>query len=277
MFRLLSYLWNNFKEYFVLILLLIISFISLSLNPKVELQNVRAIAFGSFAAASSVLSDLINTSSLRNENERLRNKNAELMLEVSMLRQYGIQNRELKGLIELKDTINKPLIPAVIVSKSLNQSQGSLTLNVGSENGVRKGMPVINDLGLIGIVHMVSDNYSVVRTLKNVDLKITVKDERSRVDGIMKWNGVESVIINVPKTFDFKEGDRIITSDLSSVVPVMLPVGVVKGLKNVETGVFNEVVIQSFVDFNETENVFILGVVQSKEKESLEMNFYNRK
>lgn len=277
MFRLFSYLWYNFKEYFVLIFLLIISFVTLSLNSKAELQNVRAIAFGSFAAVSSVFSDLINTSSLKNENERLRNKNADLMLEVSMLRQYGIQNQELKGLVGLKDTVDMPLIPAQIVSRSLNQSQGSITLNVGNEKEVKTGMPVINDLGLIGIVYIVSDNYSVIRTLTNVDLKITVKNERSRVDGVMKWNGSELIIINVPKTFDFKVGDRIITSDLSSVVPVNIPVGVVKGLKNVETGIFNEVVIQSFVDFNKTENVFVLGIVKSKEKESLEMNFYNRK
>ena len=277
MFRLLSYLWSNFKEYFILILLLVISIITLSLNNKAELQNVRAVAFGSFAAVSSIFSDIINTSSLRNENERLRFKNADLMLEVSKLRQYGIQNQELKGLVGLKDTVNQPLIPAVIISKSLNQFQGSFTLNVGNKKGVKVGMPVLNDAGLIGIVYLVSDNYSVVRTLKNVDLKITVKDERSRVDGVMKWNGSEFAIVNVPKTYDFKEGDRIITSDLSSILPAAIPVGVVKGLKNLETGIFNEIVIQSFVDFDKTENVFVLGIVQSKEKEYLELNFYSRK
>lgn len=276
MFRLLSYLWSNFKEYFILILLLVVSFITLSLNNKAELQNVRAVAFGSFAAVSSIFSDIINTSSLRNENERLRFKNADLMLEVSKLRQYGIQNQELKGLVGLKDTANQPLIPAVIISKSLNQFQGSFTLNVGNEKGVKVGMPVLNDAGLIGIVYLVSDNYSVVRTLKNVDLKITVKDERSRVDGVMKWNGSEFAIVNVPKTYDFKEGDRIITSDFSSILPAAIPVGVVKGLKNLQTGIFNEIVIQSFVDFDKTENVFVLGIVQSKEKEYLELNFYNR-
>ena len=277
MFRLLSYLWSNFKEYFILILLLVISIITLSLNNKAELQYVRAVAFGSFAAVSSIFSDIINTSSLRNENERLRFKNADLMLEVSKLRQYGIQNQELKGLVGLKDTVNQPLIPAVIISKSLNQFQGSFTLNVGNKKGVKVGMPVLNDAGLIGIVYLVSDNYSVVRTLKNVDLKITVKDERSRVDGVMKWNGSEFAIVNVPKTYDFKEGDRIITSDLSSILPAAIPVGVVKGLKNLETGIFNEIVIQSFVDFDKTENVFVLGIVQSKEKEYLELNFYSRK
>lgn len=277
MFRLLSYLWSNFKEYFILILLLVISFITLSLNNKTELQNVRAVAFGSFAFVSSVFSDIINTSSLRNENERLRFRNAELMLEVSKLRQYGIQNKELKGLVGLKDTINQPLIPAVIISKSLNQFQGSFTLNLGNEKGVKAGMPVLNDTGLIGIVYLVSENYSVVRTLKNVDLKITVKNERSRVDGVMRWNGSEFSIVNVPKTYDFKAGDRVITSDLSSILPPAIPVGIVKRLKNLETGIFNEIEIQSFVDFDKTENVFVLGIVQSKEKESLELNFYNRK
>ncbi len=276
MFRFFSKIWEEYKEYIILILLLVISLVTLSLNQKPGVKKVRAIAFGTFASVTSVISDVINTAKVQGENERLRKVNAELMLQVNRLREYGIINEELKGLVGLKDTFSYPLIPASIVSKSLNKSQSTITINVGEGSGIKPGMPVINDLGLIGIVQSISEDYAIARTLKNIDLKLTVKDERSRVDGIMKWNGEDLVIVDVPKTYDVEPGDRIITSELSSIVPIPIPVGVVVGLSKVETGIFNEVKIKPFVDFVRVENVFVLGVVQSKQKNDLELNFYKR-
>lgn len=275
MIRFLFVVWRNFKEYIILVLLLITSLITLSLNQNQEIKKVRAMAFGTFASVTSVVSDLINSAKLRSENERLLKVNSELMLQVNKLRNYGITNSELKGLVGLKDTTGLPLIPAGIVSKSLNKSQSTITINVGSASGVKPGMPVINDQGLVGIVYSISEDFSIARTLKNIDLKITVKDERSRVDGIMKWNGEDLVIIDVPKTYDIEPGDRIITSEISSIVSIPIPVGVVIGLSKIETGIFNEVKVKPFVDFIRTENVFVLAIVQSKQKNDLELNFYN--
>ncbi|HSP86606.1 MAG TPA: rod shape-determining protein MreC [Ignavibacteriaceae bacterium] len=274
--RFLSRIWEEYKEYIILILLLVISLITLSLNQKPEVKKVRAIAFGTFASATSVISNVINTAKVQSENERLRKVNAELMLQVNRLREYAILNEELKGLVGLKDTFSYPLIPASIVSKSLTKSQSTITINVGEGSGIKPGMPVINDLGLVGIIQSISEDYAIARTLKNIDLKLTVKDERSRVDGILKWNGEDLVIVDVPKTYDVEPGDRIITSDLSSIISVPIPIGVVIGLSKVETGIFNEVKIKPYVDFVKVENVFVLGIVQSKQKNDLELNFYNR-
>jgi len=276
MIRFFARLWSGFKEYIVLVVLVILSITALSLNQKPEVKNVRAVAFGTFAVVTSVVSDLIDITKIKGENEELRLVNAELMLQVNRLREYGIQNEELKNLLKLKDSLNYPLIPASIVSKSFSKVQGTITLNAGAKNGIKPGMPVINDQGLIGIVYNASEDFSIARTLRNFDLKLTVKDERSRIDGVMKWNGEHLVIINVPKTYDVEPGDRIITSDLSSVVSIPLPVGVVIGLSNIKTGIFNEVNVKPFVDFVRVENVFIIGIVESKQKNNLELNFYNR-
>ncbi|MFO7444971.1 MAG: rod shape-determining protein MreC [Ignavibacteriaceae bacterium] len=276
MLRFLSNLWENFKEYILLIVLLITSLVALSLNQKSEIKKVKAVAFGSFAAVTSVVSDVINISKVKADNEKLRKVNAELMLQVNRLREHGIINSDLKGLLAFKDSVNYPLIPAKIVSKSLTTSQSSITISAGSKDGIKVGMPVINDQGLIGIIHTTSDDFSIARTLKNRDLKLTVKDERSRVDGIMKWNGEDLVIVDVPKTYDIEPGDRIITSELSSIVSLPLSVGIVAGLNKVETGIFNEIKIKPYVDFIKVEYVFVLGIVSSKQKNNLELNFYNR-
>jgi rod shape-determining protein MreC len=276
MIRFFVSVWENFKEYIVLVVLLIVSLILLSQNSSQGIQKVRSIAFGTFATVTSVFTDIFNISNLKNENENLRRTNAEMMLHLSRLREYAIVNEDLKGLLALKDSSKFPLIPATIVSKSLTKSQGTITLNAGKNQSVKVGMPVITDKGIVGIVYSIADNYSIARTLTNVDLKVTVKSERTRENAVMKWNGEWLVMINVPKTFDLKKGDRIVTSEISSIIPFPLPVGLVYEIGNVEKGIFNEVRVYPFVDFQKVENVFILGIVKSKEIDDIEFNLLSR-
>ena len=276
MFRFLSKVWTNFREYIALVLLILLSLIILSQNKNPNVQKIRAIAFGSFATITSVISDLMNFSDLKRENEELRETNAKLMLQISRLREFGIVNKELKELLTFKDTTGFPLIPANIVSRSLSMTQNTITLNAGKKDGVLPGMPVINDRGFIGIVNSISEDFSIARTLNNVDLRLTVMDERSRVNGILKWTGDELIVINIPNTFDVEAGDRIITSDVSSIVPIPIPVGIVEEFRPGETGVFSYIRVKPFADLAPVENVFILAKVKSKQIDNLELNFYRR-
>ena len=277
MFRFLSKVWTNFREYIALVLLILLSLIILSQNKNPNVQKVRAIAFGSFATITSVISDIFSVTNLKRENEELRETNAKLMLQISRLREFGIVNKELKNLLAFKDTTGFPLIPASIVSRSLSMTQNTITLNAGKKDSVLPGMPVINDKGFIGIVSSVSENFSIARTLNNVDLRLTVIDERSRINGILKWTGEELIIINIPNTFDVEPGDRIITSDVSSIVPIPIPVGIVEEFSPGETGVFSYIRVKPFADLTPVENVFILAKVKSKQIDNLELNFYRQR
>ena len=277
MFKLLSNVWNQFKEYVVLVILVILSLSLLTQNNNKQVQKVRAVVFGSFATVTSVFYDLFNITQLKNENSALRQVNAELMMQLSMLREQGILNRELKGMLELKDTISFPLIPATIVSKSLSITQNTITINKGIREGIKPGMPVLSYRGLVGIIQSCSENFSIARTIKNVDLKLTVKNEKNRLNGIMKWDGEKLVIVDVPRTFDFDLGDRIITSEISSIIPVPIPVGIVSNIEEEKTGILNLIHIKPFEEVLSVENVFILMMLGNVEKNNLELNFYNRK
>ncbi len=276
MINFFSNFWNNFKEYIVLTLLVIISISTLSLNNSPAAKNVKSIAFGSFAIINSVVSDILSVAKIKSENERLKKVNAHLMLELSKMREYGIEINELKKLLVLKDTLNLPLAAAKIVSKSLNKSRSNFTINVGEKDSIKPGMPVINDQGLVGVVFQVSDNYSIVRTLRNLELKLAVKDERSRLNGIMKWDGDKLIMTDVSDYHDIKPGDRIITSDLSYIISYPVPVGIVIGLEESSTGIFKNLRISPFVDFDRIETVFVIRVVKSVKKENIELNLYNK-
>jgi len=276
MFKLLSYVWDNFKEYLVLIVLVILSLTFLTQNNNPQVQKVRAVAFGSFASVSSIFYDLFNITQLKNENADLRETNAELMIQVSMLREQGILNRELKGMLGLKDTTVLPLYPAAIVSKSLSVTQNTITINAGQSAGIKPGMPVISYRGLVGIIQTCSESFSIARTLKNVDLKLTVKNEKNRLNGILKWDGEKLMIVDVPRTYDFDVGDRIITSEVSSIIPVPIPVGLVSKIEDDKTGLMNLIQVTPFEEVLSVENVFILMMVENMQKNNLELNFYNR-
>ena len=277
MFRFFSKVWSEFKEYIVLVITVLLSLVILTQNHNPKVQKVRAIAFGTFASASSIVSDLFSTKSLKRENRELRETNAKLMLRLSKLREFGITNNELRNLVHFKDTTSFPLVPASIVSKSLSYTQNSITLNVGAKDSVLPGMPVINDEGLIGIVQSTSEDFSIAKTLHNVDLKLTVMDERSRINGILKWTGEDLIIMNIPNTYDIEVGDRIVTSDISSIIPVPVPVGIIEEFKPSETGVFSFVKVKPFVNLTTIDNLFILAIVKSKQVEDLELNFYRQK
>lgn len=276
MFKLLSYVWDNFKEYLVLVVIVILSLTLLTQNNNPQVQKARAVAFASFATVSSVFYDLFSITQLKNENLVLRRTNAELMIQISQLREQGILNRELKGMLNLKDTTTLPIFPATIVSKSLSITQNTITINAGQKDGIKPGMPVISYKGLVGIIQSCSENFSIARTLKNVDLKLTVKNEKNRLNGIMKWDGEKLIIVDVPRTYDFDVGDRIITSEVSSIMPVPIPVGVISNIQEDKTGLLNLIQVIPFEEVLSVENVFVLLLVENVEKNNLELNFYNR-
>jgi rod shape-determining protein MreC len=92
----------------------------------------------------------------------------------------------------------------------------------------------------------------------------------------MKWDGEKLVIIDVPRTYDFDIGDRITTSEVSSIVPIPIPVGVVAKIEAGQTGILNLIQVTPFEEVLSIEHVFVIQIVESEQKKNLELNFYNR-
>ncbi len=272
MFKILRRYLESFKEYIVLILLLLISLIVLSFNQNNQLKKIRAFAFGNVAVINSVFSSINQLFTLKNEIKKLEQLNAELMLKVNKLREYGIENQELKRLIGLKDTTDYPILPVTIVSKMIPSLPGYFIINAGLKEGVEKSMPVINDRGLIGVVTETTDNFAFVKTLLSPDSKIAVRDERSGVNGILSFENNMLLIKNVPTTYDFRIGDRIVTSLVSTIVPPSIPVGLVAQKQISITGLLTDIEVYPFVDFEKVRNCAVLKIVKSKELNNLELN-----
>ena len=152
MLKIVRNLFENFREYITLITLLIISLFLISLNNKPGIEKFRAYAFGSFAYLTSFVDGAMDVFSPNEELQILKKENAELMLEVNKLRNYALENKELRDLLSLQDTTSYPLVTANVISKLTSSIEGNFIINVGASDSIFSGMPVINDKGLIGLV-----------------------------------------------------------------------------------------------------------------------------
>lgn len=270
-------LFQSFKSYLILIILIIISFFLMSLSESESTQKLRALALSTFSRVSGVFGYVNFITDLRSDNEELRRRNAELMLENNQLREFGLENSELREMLAFQDTSSYELIASEVISKSYLADQVNFTINKGTKDSVKPGMPVISHNGLLGIVYTSTENYSIVRTYKNVNLKIIVKLLNSGTPGILKWNGTELIMQGIPKTLQLKKGERIITSEISSLIGINLPVGEVVKILNPESGLFNDILIEPYVDLNSTLNVFVMCMVQSKKVDNYELNYLKSK
>ena len=156
----------RYKYWFVFLLLeacsLIMLFRSNSYQGSVYFTTANTVA-GTYY---SVISDLTSFFGLKEVNEGLSSDNARLLLQIQ----------------ELKDEVSKlktdtvetqgyglghKLIDAKVVNATLHRNNNLITINKGSADGVHPEMGVICSRGVVGIVSMTSEHYSIVKPLVN--------------------------------------------------------------------------------------------------------------
>jgi rod shape-determining protein MreC len=162
------------------------------------------------------------------------------------------------------------LLYGKVVGKNLTLLRNTLTLDVGENAEIHIGNPIISGEGLIGRVIAVSSNYCIVQIILNVDFRASAKVQRSRIDGILAWDGKSLLLRNVPKSLDVRKGDAIITSEYSNAFPPNIKLGFVISVSETPGDLFKRIEVQPTVDFVTLEEAFAMDYVPSLEKIKLE-------
>ncbi|MFH7003755.1 rod shape-determining protein MreC [Flavobacterium bizetiae] len=209
-----------------------------------------------------------------NEYLNLRTENDELVLE----------NARLKSLLFNKqdtDTTKVPLAnnvkgikPAdIIVSKvihnSYNTHENYITLNSGSNDGVKPDMGVINSLGIIGVIDNTSPRYSTVVSILNMKSHINAKLKKSNHFGSLTWSGKSTGFVqleDVPRLASIRKGDTIVTGGQSVIFPEGINIGTVDKIY-VKTGTSYYVINVKL--FNDMTNLGHVYIIKSKDREEL--------
>jgi len=268
--RLLEFLYR-FKEYSALSALTIVSFIMMNLGNTTDLGGYRSIVVGGIGWMQSAFSWIPNPIALKNENAALRELNLQLSDERAKIRQSIIENAKLRKMLEFKKASTTPLITADIVGKTATEARNYATINRGKKDGVEVGMPVVTDAGLVGLVVGTSDGYSVIRLLINRESRIAGKIQRSRIDGILIWDGEDALTMkNIPKSYDVQVGDEVITSSYSNRYPANIKIGTVMETRDDGTSLFRKILVKPSLNFLTLEQVFVMKLLPNPERILLE-------
>jgi rod shape-determining protein MreC len=135
------------------------------------------------------------------------------------------ENRQLRTLLKLDDTLGKNLITAQVVGRSGDHWWQEIVVDRGSLDGVQSGAAVMGVGGLVGQVTQVSDHASRILLLSDPTSQVGVMVTRTRVMGVLQGRRREKATAEFFEATPAKPGDLLVTSGLSSRFPAGLPIG----------------------------------------------------
>ena len=163
---------------------------------------------------------------------------------------------------ELEYLSRYKLIPANVVSNSVDRNDNLMTIDRGSKDGVEKDMGVACGNGVVGVVYLVSDHYSVVMPVLNYHSRISCAIRRRGYFGYLKWQGGDANIAyveDVPRHAKFKRGDWVETSGYSSIFPPGVLVGKIIEVYNSRDGLSYRLKVQLTTDFGNVRDVCVIS------------------
>lgn len=221
---------EKIRDHVITVVILIMAVTVMVNRHEGGLNNLRKASVAIVSYLEAPLANVRVYRSALQTNTKLQQENVLLLDELSRLRSAREQNEILKEMLALKDTYEFDLHPVLIVSKNLTGINNSITINAGTDHGVRAGMAVINADGLVGQVIITGERFSQVLPLYNRLFRASVNIQSSRAYGVASWSGdnlFELVINFVPKTIPVEPGMIVETSGLSNQFPPNIPVGTV--------------------------------------------------
>ena len=254
----------------------------ISLVLIVRFNNYQSATFFTSAGsmAGSVYSMFMDANRyfhLKTENDGLLAQNVALTRELSQLKEQLTELHNSEAL--LNDSLVKSIdsgykfLTANIINNSLNSVNNFITLNKGSNDGVRPEMGVFNSDGIVGVVYLTSKNRSIVIPLLNSKSSVSCRVKGSDSFCSLSWDGGDtrySNLIDLPRYAQFETGDTVVTSGFSSIFPGDLPVGTVERIEDSADGMFYTVRVKLFVDFSRLTSVFLVGNDGYEEQSKLE-------
>ena len=194
--------------------------------------------------------------SLTRVNEELTLRNFYLERQVTQLRRlYGdlTQDTTVMQRQELEFLSQYQLIPAKVVSNTVDKANNLITIDKGSLDGVEKDMGVACGSGVVGVVYLVSNHYSVVIPVLNVpSSRISCSIRGRGYFGYLQWYGGDpsvAYVEDIPRHARFKRGDWVETSGYSAIFPPGVLVGKVTNIYNSTDGLSYRLKVQLTTDF----------------------------
>lgn len=262
----------KYNHWFVFILLEVICFVLLfrfnNFQGSVYFSSANAVA-GKVYEYNSSVTTFFNMSQ---SNKKLSERNIILEQQVRALTQYiathhgdslAMEQCQKQALAGFK------LIPAKVIQSTINREDNLITIDKGKADGIHEDMGVACGTGVVGVVYMASDHYSIVLPVINVNSNISVMIRKRGYFGFLHWKGTPSDIAyvdDVPRHARFALGDYVVTNGYSSIFPPGIMVGKILHVFNSSDGLSYRVQLRLSTDFGKLRHVCVIDNSALKDK-----------
>lgn len=227
---------------------------------------------GKFYEINSSVESFISMGKL---NEQLTMRNVYLERQVKHLSEMlerGKSDSTLQLSTQVQLLSQYKLIPAKVVSNSINKPDNLITIDKGSLDGIRPDMGVVSGNGIVGVVYLVSPHYSMIIPVLNSHSNISVMIENRGYFGVLQWEGGDSkmaFVDDIPRHARFNGGDNIVTSGYSALFPPGILVGKVHRTYNSPDGMSYRLRINLATDFSNLRDVCVINDAKLQERINL--------
>ncbi len=209
--------------------------------------------------ADSVTSPFKKIALRDEDNKLLRKRIDELLLERAKYQEAVFENKRLNELLKLRENQQQYISAARVLSRGVDQWSHTLVLNKGEKNGVSKDMSAITPKGFAGKIFNVTESYSKLLLLTDINFSAAIRLQESRKEGIASGTGTRKLMLKyIPYEEEVKIGDIIITSGLDQLFPPGIPVGFISRINKQGTGHFQYIEVTPYVDDSKIEEVLII-------------------
>ena len=236
------------------------------------LNPIQSLLYKATNQVKETLDFFLNFSEVKSENKKLTEENEELknkLTEYSDLEEENERFREMLNFAKERDNYN--YIGCDIIGYSGGNFNDGYIVNKGSNDNIAKGMVVVTNKGLVGQVTSVGTNWSIIQTLANENIAVSVMVESTReatgyVTGYTdNQNRKLAKVYDLPMDSEVKEGDVIITSGVGMIYPKEIRIGEVISVEEDKVKVMKSAIIKPYVDFNKLEELFIVSPKDTRE------------
>ncbi len=222
-----------------------------------------------FQTAGSVVSRFFDQISqirtLKQDNESMRKELEEIRSEYLHLIEREKENQRLRELLDFKEETPFETLSASVVGRSSTHWYGTITLDQGSRDGVKRDMSVVTGKGLVGRVTNTTDRTCTVLLLMDPDSGVGAYVQRTRDQGVVLGQPGRENLLEMrlfSRESQVEEGDPVLSSGLGEIFPREIPIGTVESVVMREYGLTMYALITPYVDFDRLEEVLILKTSQ---------------
>ncbi len=256
----------------VLVVLLVAALlIGIVLGPTGYLQPVENVFFTLFAPlqysarwvssrAAAAIETLRQFRTLQARVEELEATVDRLMIENVQLREAEIERAELREQLQFK--LANPtydLLAAEVIGQDPSNLLHYLIIDRGAEDGLAVGMPVVTARGLVGRIAALYPQASQVMLLTDPNSSVNAQIQRTRATGIVQGQAPRDLVMRfVEQSEEVESGDIVLTSGLGGNFPKRLVIGQVTSVVRNDVEMFQEIHVQSAVQFDRIETVLVV-------------------